>query len=99
MSTEKNPTTGLVVELFGPTVEYLTLPDDQRNVSSEPVVSLIITTKRLGHFFQETGRPLADAAQPPTPEGLARFAAVSARYGYWNGTPEENAAVGIELSF
>jgi hypothetical protein len=31
MSTEKNPTTGLVVELFGPTVEFLTSPEDQRN--------------------------------------------------------------------
>jgi hypothetical protein len=70
-----------------------------RNVSAEPVVSLIITTKRLGQFFQETGRPVSDARQPVTPEDLARFAAVSARYGYWNATPEENGAVGINLSF
>jgi quercetin dioxygenase-like cupin family protein len=70
-----------------------------RNVSAEPVVSLIITTKRLGPFFWETGRPVSDASQPVTPEDLARFAAVSARYGYWNATPEENGAVGIHLSF
>jgi hypothetical protein len=30
---------------------------------------------------------------------LARFAAISAKYGYWNAAPEENAAVGIKLSF
>jgi hypothetical protein len=41
-----------------------------------------------------TGAPL-----PVTPEDLARFAAVSARYGYWNATPEDNAAVGIHLRF
>jgi quercetin dioxygenase-like cupin family protein len=165
MSVEKNPTTGQVIEFFGPTLELLTSPVDEhndfcvlkgtippdgyvplhshddtedflvvsgeveglrqdseghewisaktgdyvhvpagarhawRNVSSEPVVTLITTTKRLGRFFQETGRPLADASQPPTPEELARFAAVSARYGYWNATPEENAAVGIHMSF
>jgi quercetin dioxygenase-like cupin family protein len=165
MRIEKNPTTGLVVELFGPTVEYLTSPDDQRydfcvlkgtippgasvplhshgdtedfliisgaveglrhgaqghawiaanagdyihvppgaphawrNVSGEPVIMLMITTKRMGRFFQEVGRPAIGAAQPATPEDLARFAAVSARYGYWNASPAENAAVGIELSF
>jgi quercetin dioxygenase-like cupin family protein len=165
MSLEKNPTTGLVTDHFGPTVEYLISPEDPysdfcvlkgiippgvsvplhahadtedflilsgsmeglrhdaqgytwiaakagdyihvpgdahhawRNVSSEPVVSLIITTKRMGRFFQETGRPLMGELQPPTPEELARFTAVSARYRYWNATPEENAAVGIQLSF
>jgi quercetin dioxygenase-like cupin family protein len=164
MRLEKNPTTGQIVELFGPTVEYLTSSEDEhndfcvlkgtippgasvplhshadtedfliisgaieglrhdtqgytwiaakagdyihvpgnaqhawRNVSDELVICLIITTKRIGHFFQEVGRSLTDAAQPPTPEDLARFAAVSARYGYWNATPEENAAVGIEMS-
>jgi quercetin dioxygenase-like cupin family protein len=166
MSVEKNPTIGLVLELFGPTVEYLTSPEDKhndfcvlkgrippgvsiplhahadtedfliisgsveglrhdaegykwitakagdyvhvpagaqhawRNLSGEPVVMLIITTKRLGRFFQEVGRPDdRREAQPMTPEDVARFAAVSARYGYWNATPEENAAVGIDLSF
>jgi len=165
MSLEKNPTTGLVLELFGPTLEFLTSPQDEhndfcvlrgtippgggvplhshpdtedflvvsgaveglkqdtedhewieaeagdyihvpagarhawRNVSDEPVVELIFTTKRLGRFFRETGRPVTGAPQPVTPEDLARFAAVSARYGYWNATPEENAAVGIPLSF
>jgi hypothetical protein len=63
------------------------------------VVNLIITTKRLGRFFQEVGRPATDAPQPVTPEELARFAAICAKYGYWNATPEENAAVGIRVSF
>ena len=165
MRLEKNPTTGLVVELFGPMVEFLTLPGDEhsdfcvlkgtvppgvsiplhshsdtedflivsgsmeglrqdtggykwieakagdyvhvpsgaphawRNVSHEPVVSLIITTKRMGQFFQEAGRPLTETPRPVTPEDLARFAAVSASYGYWNATPEENATVGIQISF
>jgi quercetin dioxygenase-like cupin family protein len=165
MGLSKNPTTGLVVDLFGPTIEFLTSPDDEgndfcvlkgvippglvvplhshadtedflvlsgtvqglrhdgsryewieaapgdylhvpggaphawRNVSAAPVVNLIITTRKLARFFQETGRPAMEGPSLPTSEELARFAAMSARYGYWNATPEENAAVGIALSF
>ena len=70
-----------------------------RNVSGKPLVNLIITTKRLGRFFQEAGRPATGAPQPPpTSEELARFAAISAKYGYWNATPEENAACGIQMT-
>ena len=165
VSLEKNPTTGLVLDLFGPTVEYLTLPDDLhndfcvlkgtfpsgaavplhshadtedflilsgtveglrqdatdytwvkaeagdyihvpggaphawRNRSGKPAVMLLIVTKKMGRFFKEVGRPMTAASQPPTPEDLAHFAAVSTKYGYWNATPEENAAVGIQMSF
>jgi quercetin dioxygenase-like cupin family protein len=165
MSLEKNPTTGLVTDHFGPTVEFLTAPEGEhndfcvlkgtippgvsvplhahadtedfllisgsmeglrhdahgytwisvsagdyvhvpggahhawRNRSSEPAVSLIITTRRMARFFQEAGRPLANAAQPVTPEELARFAAIAGSYGHWLATPEENAAVGIAVRF
>ena len=162
----KNPTTREVTEFFGPTVEFLTSPEDEhndfcvlkgtippgmsvplhahadtedfvvisgsvealqhgaqgftwitaqagdfihvpgnaphvwRNVSKEPLINLIITTKRLGRFFREAGRPATGAPQPPpTREELARFAAISAKYGYWNATPEENATSGIQMSF
>jgi hypothetical protein len=62
-------------------------------------IGLIITIKRPGQFFRETGRPVTGAPLPVTPEDLARFGAVPGRYGYWNATPEDNAAVGIHLSF
>lgn len=127
MSTELNPTTGLVVDLFGPTVEFLTDPREAqknlcilkgvippgvaiplhshldsedflvisgeiqalkqetqsyewivgkvgdyihvpggaphafRNVSSEPMMACIITTAKIGRFFQEVGRPATGA--------------------------------------
>jgi mannose-6-phosphate isomerase-like protein (cupin superfamily) len=161
---EKNPATGLVVEFFGPMLEFLTLPEDEhndfcllkglmpsdtfvpfhshpdtedfiiisgeaqglrqktddtegyewivakagdyihvpsgtphawRNVSSEPMVSLITMTKRLARFVQEMGRPVT--GEPVTPEYFARFAATAAKYGHWIATPEENAAIGIHL--
>jgi quercetin dioxygenase-like cupin family protein len=73
------------------------VPHAHRNVSDEPAVELVVTTARLGRFFQEVAR--ADTTQPPTPAELAEFVAVATRYGYDLGTPEQNAAVGITLSF
>lgn len=67
-----------------------------RNVSDEPAVELIITTARLGRFFQEVARP--DSRRPVTPTELAEFVAVAAKYGYDLGTPEQNAAVGITVT-
>jgi quercetin dioxygenase-like cupin family protein len=165
MSLVKNPSTGKVLELFGPTVEFLTSPQDAqndfcvlrgtispgafvplhshpdtedfliisgeleglrqdsedhtwigakagdyihvpsnarhawRNLSGTPTVVLIITTKKIGQFFQETGRPVTESPQPVTSEDLARFAAISAKYGYWNASPAENILVGIHSSF
>jgi uncharacterized RmlC-like cupin family protein len=75
------------------------VPHAWRNVSSQPVVILIHTTLKMGRFFQEVGRPVKSTPQPVTPEELAHFANVSAKYGYWNATPEENAGVGIHFSF
>ena len=167
MSTQVNPTTGLRVDLLGPTVEFLTSPQEAsidfcvlrgvippgfsvplhshpdtedffvisgqvqtlrqsaqgyewivakagdflhvpsnerhgwRNVSNEPLVAFIITTTRLAQSLQEVGRPVAGTPQPVPAEDLAhfleRFETVSAKYGYWNATPEENAAVGIRF--
>ncbi|MFL6082590.1 MAG: cupin, partial [Mycobacterium sp.] len=58
---------------------------------------LIVTTARLGRFFAEVGRPVTDSLQPPASEEVANFVAVSEKYGYVLGTPEENAAVGITM--
>ncbi len=163
MSTEINPTTGIRVDVLGPTVEFLTTPEDTsndfcvlkgiippgvfvplhshadtedfivisgkvqvlkqnadgyewvegkvgdyvhvpggthhawRNTSHEVLTVLVITTRKLTQFFQEVGRPVATAPQPPRPEDIANFMAISDKYGYWNATPEENAAVGIHF--
>lgn len=70
-----------------------------RNASAEPVVQLIVSTPRLGRFFLEVGRQIAPGSlsHPPSPADIERFQRISERYGYWNGSPEENAAVGIRL--
>ena len=57
------------------------------------------TTSRLGRFFQEIGRPVTGDAlpQPPSQTDVQRFAEVAGRYHHWLASPEENAAVGINL--
>jgi quercetin dioxygenase-like cupin family protein len=72
-------------------------PHAHRNVFDEAAIDLIVTTSKIGKFFQEVGRPVTGSLQPPTPDELARFAAIAANYGYTLGTPEENAAIGIEM--
>jgi quercetin dioxygenase-like cupin family protein len=74
-----------------------------RNTSNEPAVQLITTTPKLGRFFLEIGRPVragraSVALSPPTRDELQHFMRVAANYGYWLGSPAENAAIGIALS-
>jgi len=68
-----------------------------RNFGREPAVSLVVSTSRLGRFFSEVGIPAGLAARPPFAAQVRRFLDVAARYGYWNATPEENAAIGLAL--
>ena len=68
-----------------------------RNVSDEPLVELVITTARLGNWFEEVGTPATGAPRPPAAGDLERFLAASGRYGYWLGSPEDNAAVGLRM--
>jgi quercetin dioxygenase-like cupin family protein len=48
-------------------------------------VMLLVSTATMGRFFREV------AAAP------GEFLAISGRYGYWNATPDENAAIGITV--
>jgi len=50
----------------------------------------------MGQMFREIGRPFTGTSLPVTPEALARFMEVSDRYAVRLGTPEQNAAVGID---
>jgi quercetin dioxygenase-like cupin family protein len=73
-------------------------PHAHRNVSNEPAIELDTTTARLGRFSRQIAGATAGVAMPPTPDELVEFVAVATKYGYVLGTPDENAAVGIELS-
>jgi hypothetical protein len=65
-----------------------------RNRSDAPAVAIILSTARLGRFFQDIG-VLAELAGPPSEHRIRRFLATAARYGYWNASPQENAQIGL----
>ncbi|MGO4270996.1 hypothetical protein AB4Z22_14300 [Paenibacillus sp. TAF58] len=59
---------------------------------------LVASTAKMGEFFNEISRP-ADTIPPgpPSPEVLHHFVEVAIAYGYWLGTPDDNASIGILL--
>ena len=70
-----------------------------RNVSGEPMAALITCTAKLGRALREMGQLTSEGGKRiPTPADVQRLIEISERYGYWLGSREENAAVGIELA-
>jgi quercetin dioxygenase-like cupin family protein len=63
-----------------------------RNTGQEPAVMHVVSTAKIGAFFREVA--MADGGPADV---LERFLETAERYGYWNATPEENAAVGLAL--
>ena len=84
---------GDIVSISGNTKHAL------RNSSPLPATTLVVTTSKLYSFFQEVSKPFDQArkATRPTPEELQKLFESATRYGYWMGSPEENAAIGIVL--
>ncbi|MDR0360384.1 MAG: cupin domain-containing protein [bacterium] len=70
-----------------------------RNASGDRAVTVLVTTPRMGRFFTEVSTPAVAGAppSPPSAETVRRFLETAARYGYWNGGPEENERLGITL--
>ena len=70
-----------------------------RNTSPLPATAIVVTTSKLYSFFQEVSKPVDGdrAAARPTPEEIQKLVATAAKYGYWMGSPEENAAIGLTL--
>ena len=69
-----------------------------RNVSGEPMAALITCTTKLGRALREMGQLTSEGGKRiPTPADVQRLIEISERYGYWLGSREESAAVGIEL--
>jgi quercetin dioxygenase-like cupin family protein len=62
------------------------IPHGFRNRGAEPAVMFIVTTGRVWRFFEDVAGG-----------SVRRFIETAERYGHWLGTPEDNAAVGIEL--
>jgi quercetin dioxygenase-like cupin family protein len=69
-----------------------------RNCTGETAVTLVACTAKLGRALQEMGQLAAEfAGQSLTPSAMQRLVEIAVRYGYWLGSPEENAAIGLTL--
>jgi quercetin dioxygenase-like cupin family protein len=70
------------------------------NRSHEPAVSIVMSTSRLGRFFQEAGTPMPPGASPPeqpSGEKIQHFLRVAERYRHWIADAEENAQLQMSL--
>ncbi|WP_059042962.1 cupin domain-containing protein [Paenibacillus rubinfantis] len=69
-----------------------------KNGSNESTFVIAVSTVRMGEFFKKVGRPAQSVKPgPPEPADLQNFRTVAAQYGFWLGSPEDNAAIGIKL--
>jgi hypothetical protein len=83
--------------------EVVTIPGSVkhalRNSSSLPMTVALVTKSELYNFFRELAKPF-NAKQlpaPPTPEAMQELFRVATKYGYWLASPEENAAIGLNI--
>ena len=84
-----------IVDVFGPTVEFLTPPTEREYCVLKGTIAT--TGATLGKFFLEVGRLTGpgNTLPPPTAVDLERFQRISPRSGQWMASPAENAAVGL----
>ena len=70
-----------------------------RNTSPSPLTAIIVSKQQLYSFFRELAQPFDPNKPPvpPTPEEMQLLFQLAAKYEYWLGSPDENAAIGISL--
>ena len=68
-----------------------------RNTSSSPATTVLVTPDQLYKFFREIAKPLDAQPAVRSPDDLQQLFTTAAKYSYWMGSREENAAIGINL--
>jgi len=83
--------------------DVINIPGDTKhafhNKSGKPVRTIAASGKEIYAFFREIFVPFDPSIPPapPTPEQMQALFEAAARHGYWVASPEENAAIGLEL--
>ena len=78
--------------------DFVHIPSDVkhawRNLSTNAAEVLLATTPKLGRFLCDAGQFVSVAGADGA---LDKLMSLSDSYGYWTGSPQENADVGIAL--
>jgi quercetin dioxygenase-like cupin family protein len=67
------------------------------NKGSADMNCILITQGKLYRFFRDVTVPSDSTSLPPNPKQVERVFGISAEYGYWMGSPQDNAGIGLEL--
>lgn len=69
-----------------------------RNTSDKSATTVAVAQDELYSFFRDVAKPFTgQQGMPPSPEEMQHLFLAAARYSYWMGSFEENAAIGIKL--
>lgn len=68
-----------------------------RNRYDRPAIVLTVMTGRLLRFLRAIARPEGAAHGPPSAAEIDHMLSTADSFGHWNGTPAENAAIGLTL--
>jgi quercetin dioxygenase-like cupin family protein len=67
-----------------------------RNSSGTTVSMLCVTTMQMGRFLRDVA---VDEGSADPQESAQRFLRLVDEYGYWLASPEENAAIGLDINW
>jgi quercetin dioxygenase-like cupin family protein len=67
-----------------------------RNSSQAAAIMICVTTNRIGRFLQDISVPAGD---PSPRDHHQRFLELVRAHGYWLASPEENAAIGLDVNW
>jgi quercetin dioxygenase-like cupin family protein len=67
-----------------------------RNSSGAPASMLCVTTMRMGRFLRAIA--VDDSSADPS-AGAQRFLKLVREHGYWLASPEQNAAIGLDVNW
>jgi quercetin dioxygenase-like cupin family protein len=70
-------------------------PHALRNDGPDEVSLVLVTTSRMANFLGTVSASQDNA--DVSPDRLAHFVRTAVAYGFWNGSIEDQAAIGIEL--
>jgi quercetin dioxygenase-like cupin family protein len=73
-------------------------PDERHsllNNSGSEVAVILVTTPVMRKFMESVGIPAVNSKGPPTSARIEQFVEQARAHGYWLGSPEEQAALGL----